>query len=152
MSSHGSGLSKSEYGHCLLGEYMHTPILSPQQRRGRLFLIIAIAITLLGDFCIIASKLLAVGFTPYSIGSILRWMITAALFSVIWRGRNWARWLMVCLLGLGLVVSVPGMLRSWNLLLVGLVLQFGIAVLLLAVPPSVSAFMRYQSVHYDEYN
>ena len=127
------------------------PILSSEQRRGRLFLIIAIAVTLSGDFCIVALKLLAVGFTPSSIGSILRWLITAALFSVIWRGRKWVRWLMVFLLGLGLVLSVLHMLRSWNLLFIGLVVQFSIGAFLLAIPPSVSAFMNYQRVHYDEY-
>jgi len=126
----------------------HMPPITPEAQRGRLFLLIAFAVTLFGDLCIIALKISRVGFTPASVGSVLRWFITAALFYAIWRGHRWVRWLVVGLLGLGLLLTVPAMLRTLHPLVIGVVLQFRITVALLAFPRSVSAFIDYQSVRY----
>ena len=127
---------------------MHIPPITPEAKRGKVFLIIAFAVTLFGDFCVVLLKILHIGLVPSSVGSILRWFITTALFYAIWRGHRWVRWLMVGLLGLGLLLTVPAMLRTFDPLLIGIVLQFGITVALLAFPPSVSAFMEYQRARY----
>ena len=123
--------------------------MTPEEQRGRLLLLIAFAVTLLGDFCVIALKISRVGFGPESVGSVFRWFITAALFYAVWRGHRWVRWLMVGLLGLGLLLTVPLMLRTLHPIFIGIVIQFSITVALLAFPRSVSAFIDYQKVRYN---
>src|SRR5690348_1373052 len=112
-------------------------------RSGRLMVLIAIAITLFGDLVVI---LLTVPHypPPKAIGSVGRWFVTAALFYAVWRGRVWARWLTVGLLSLGLLLAIPPTLRTMHPFLIGISLQFAIAVSLLAFPPSVSAFLEFQ--------
>jgi len=66
------------------------------------------------------------------------------LFYAVWQGHRWARWLMVGLLSLGLLLVIPPMLRTLHPLLIGVALQFAAAVSLLAFPPSVSAFLTFQ--------
>jgi hypothetical protein len=118
--------------------------LTPKQSRGRVLLLIAIGVTLFGDACFILLKLSRFGLVPESIGSAMRWFITAALFYAVWRGHHWVRWLMVGLMALGLFLTVPAMLRTLNPLFICLALQFSIALSLLAFPPSVSAFIDHQ--------
>jgi hypothetical protein len=125
------------------------PSITPEAQRGRLLLLIAFATTLLGDLCIITLKISRIGFPP-SIGSVLRWFITAALFYAIWRGHSGVRWLMVGLLGLGLLLSIPAILRSLHPLQIGVAFQVSFTAALLAFPPSVSAFMDYQRGKYSE--
>ena len=130
----------------------HMPALSPmtpEAKRGRLLLLIAIAVTLFGDGLVILLKMSRVGLVA-SGGSVIRWFITAALFYAVWRGHRWVRWLMVGLLGLGLLLTVPAMLRSLHPLLIAVVFQISITVALLAIPPSVSAFIDYQRERYNE--
>jgi hypothetical protein len=122
--------------------------ITPEAQRGRLLLLIAFTITLLGDVCIIALKISRVGFTSAAVGSVFRWFITAALFYAIWRGHRWVRWLMVGLMGLGLLLSIPVMLRTIHPIAIGVVLQFGITVALLAFPRSVSVFIDHQRIRY----
>jgi hypothetical protein len=124
------------------------PPITPEAKRGRLLLIIAFTVTLFGDFCVIGLTISRVGFTPVSVESVLRWFITAALFYAIWRGHRWVRWLMVGLIGLGLLLAIPAMLRTLHPFMIGIVLQFSITVALLAFPRSVSAFIDYQRVRY----
>jgi len=118
--------------------------MTQDAQQGRVFLILAIAITLLGDLCIIALKIFTVGFVPAMVGSILRWFITAALFYAIWRGHKWTRWLMVGLISLCLLVSVPAMMRTLHPMVIGIVLQFSITLILLVIPRIVSAFLEHQ--------
>jgi len=126
------------------------PMMPPELRRGKLLLLIAFAVSLLGDLLTIVVKILRVGLTPGSFGSVLRWLITAALLYAIWRGHRWARWLMVGLLGLGLVLIGPVALVSMHPLAIAVALQFIIALGLLAFSPSVSAFIDYQRALYSE--
>ena len=125
-------------------------MMPPELRRGRLLLLIAFAVTLLGDLLTILVKVLRVGLTPSSFGSVLRWFITAALFYAIWRGHRWARWLTVGLLGLGVLMIVPVLLRSMHPLVIVVALQFIIALALLAFSPSVAAFIDYQRALHSE--
>jgi len=111
--------------------------------------LIAIAVTLLGDLAVISLKISQFGLAV-SGGSLFRWFSTIALFYAVWRGYRWARWLIVGLLGLGLLFVVPLMLQSFNLLTAGVALQFVIAIVLLAIPRSVSAFIGYQRARYGE--
>ena len=123
--------------------------MTPEEQRGRLLLLIAFAVTLVGDLCLITLKISVLGFRPSSIGSVLRLFVTAALFYAVWRGHRWVRWLMVGLLGLGLLLAVSDMLRTWQPLMIGLVIQFSITLALLVFPRSVSAFINYQRATYN---
>jgi hypothetical protein len=125
-------------------------MMPPELRRGRLLLLIAFAVTLLGDLLTILVKILRVGLTPSSFGSVLRWFITAALLYAIWRGHRWARWLTVGLLGLGLLMIVPVLLQSMHPLVIVVALQFIIALALLAFSPNVAAFINYQRALHSE--
>jgi hypothetical protein len=122
--------------------------ISPEAQRGRCLLAIAIVITLIGDLAIVLLKILRLG-VQVSAGSAARWIITAALLYAVWVGLRWARWLMVTLLGLGLVMVVPVMLSSLDPLAVGIALQFAVAAALLAFPRSVSRFLEYQRHRYS---
>jgi len=122
--------------------------ISTEAQRGRWLLATAIAVTLFGDAIVILLKISKSGLGA-SGGSAVRWFVTAALFYAVWRGQQWARWLMVGLLGLGLLLTAPGMLRSMHPLLIGVVLQLGITLALLAFPPSVSAFISHQRRRYE---
>ena len=124
--------------------------MSPELRRGQCLLLIAFGVSLLGDLLTIIVKILRVGFTPGSFGSVMRLLITAALFYAIWRGQRWARWLIVGLLGLGLVMILPVVLQSMHPLVIAVALQLIIALGLLAFSPSVSAFINYQRALYSE--
>ena len=130
--------------------YMNPP-LSPKQRRGRLLLVVTIAITLLIDGLIVFLKISKVGFAP-SVGSIMRWFVTAALFSAVWRGQSWARWLLVGLCGLGLALSFPSTFQTLHPLRVVIVIQLSITVIVLAFLKSVSAFLEFQRISYDRHN
>ena len=125
---------------------MPTPTAA-EARSGRLMVIVAIAITLPGDLVVIS---LTSPSAPPSktAGSVVRWLVTAALFYAIWRGQAWARWLTIGLLSLGLLLVIPGAFRTLHPMLIGVMLQFAIAIGLLAFPPSVSAFLRAQRERY----
>jgi len=124
-----------------------TTAATPAARLGQILVIVAIAITLLGDLVVIS---LTIPGAPSSkvVTSVIRWLLTAALFYAIWRGHTWARWLTVGLLSVGLLMVTPGAYRTLHPLLIGVMLQFAIAVGLLAFPPSVGAFLALQRERY----
>ncbi len=119
-------------------------------RRGRTLLLIAFAVTLLGDMCVITLKIARLGIVPASIGSVFSWFITVGLFYAIWRGHRWVRWLMVGLFGWGLLLLLPRLISSLHPLAIGIALQFSITIALLVFSPSVSAFIDYQRSKYRE--
>jgi len=117
---------------------------------GRLLVLIAFAVTLLGDLVVISLKISQVGLSA-STGSIFRWLSTIALFYAIWRGYAWARWLVVGFLGLGLILVL--LLMQWrglDALAIGVALQFSTALVLLAFPRSVTTFLGYQHARYRD--
>jgi len=112
--------------------------------------LIAFAVTLLGDLVVISLKISQVGLSA-STGSIFRWLSTIALFYAIWRGYAWARWLVVGFLGLGLILVL--LLMQWrglDALAIGVALQFSTALVLLAFPRSVTTFLGYQHARYRD--
>lgn len=119
------------------------PDIPPEAKRGRLYVAIAIGLTLVGDGVVIA---MTVGQTGASsaLSSFIRWILTVALFYAIWRGHRWARWLVVGLLALGLLLTLPLALQMFHVTLLTLCVQFAVALGLLAFPPSVAAFQRFQ--------
>ena len=127
------------------------PIEMPTQARmGRLLVLAAFAVTIVGDLIVITVVSKRMGASP-SIGSMVRPLLTVALFYGIWRGAAWARWLVVCLLSVGLLLVLLPLLRvGMNPFLLGVALQFLVAVGLLAFPPSVGAFLNYQRAQYRE--
>jgi hypothetical protein len=114
---------------------------------GRLMVLVAMVVTLGSDLIV---SLIGSFYLPrvVIIGSVIRWLLTAALFYAIWHGRAWARWLTVALLGLGLILVLPEAVSTHHLLLVGVALQFIISVALLTVPRSVGAFLTSQRERY----
>ena len=123
--------------------------MSPELWRGRLLVLLAATVTILGDIVV------TVVTTPHPSPSkivvfIVRFFITLALFHAVWRGLRWARWLVVALLALGLCFLFPVLLRTMHPLVIGVALQFAVAVGLLALPPSVSAFLAKQRSLYHE--
>ena len=125
------------------------PPITPEAQRGRVLLLIAFATTLLGDSCVIALKTARIGLTPAFIGSVLRLLVTVVLFYAVWRGVRWVRWLLVVLMGLGLLVMLPVTLLTVHPVAIGIAVQLGITVALLAMPKSVSAFIEYQRMAND---
>jgi len=119
-------------------------------RTGRLLVIAAFAVTILGDLIVVSFISTKAGVPPPS-RSIVRLALTVALFYAIWRGANWARWLVVCLLGLALLL-IPFSLQRVGVhpLLLGLGLQFLVGLGLLAFPPSVAVFLSHQRARYSE--
>jgi hypothetical protein len=118
--------------------------LTSSVRRGRLLVVIAGAVTLIGDACVTSLKISRVGFDA-SFASIFRWLITLALFYAIWLGYAWARWLIVILMGLGLLSIIPTLVHTWHPLMVALALQFSIGAGLLAFPRYVFDFQTFQT-------
>jgi hypothetical protein len=123
--------------------------MNERARRGRYLLAAAAAISLLGDGVIILLKIASVGLYASS-GSVIRWFITAALFYVMWQGYQWARWVMVALLSIGLFLFLPTVFRNPQPIFIAIAAQFGAAVSLLAFPPSVTAFMAFQRTRQNE--
>jgi hypothetical protein len=114
-------------------------------RRGMLFLLISAIVTLSGDLIVISFRIWAVGIST-SIGSIVRWLLTLLIFYLIWRGYGWARWLLIALLSLGLLLILR-MLNQEDIPLwlpCCLAIQFLVALVLLLLPRGVAAFLEYQ--------
>jgi hypothetical protein len=119
-----------------------TPV-PDQVLRGRRLVISATFFILFGDGAVILITMPDSEFRVL-VASVLRWLITAGLLFAIWRGQRWARWLVVTLLAVGLGSFVPASIQNPNPLLIGLIVQFGFALVLLASPPSVTAFQAFQ--------
>lgn len=111
--------------------------------RGRIYVLTAIIVSLAGDACVIGLKIASKGIGA-SVPGIIRWGITLALLLAVWRGRPWARWVTVVLMSIGLLVAIPTLLATQHPLIMGVFLQFLIAVVLLAFPPSTSRFLASQ--------
>ena len=111
--------------------------------RGRFYVLIAIVVTLAGDAYVTGLKIASKGIGP-SIPGIIRWGFTLALLLAVWRGSPWARWVTVVLMSIGLLVTIPSLLATQHPLIVGVFLQFLIAVVLLSFPPSTSRFLASQ--------
>lgn len=124
-------------------------IIPVEARSGRLMILAAAVITLLGDLFVILLTIPHLP-PPRVVGSVFSWFLTAALFYAVWRGHVWARWLTVSLFALALLVGIPPTLRTMHPLLIGVDLQFAITIYLLAFPPSVSAFLRFQRARHNE--
>lgn len=119
--------------------------------RGRFSLLAAMLVTLIGDALVIMARAYRFG-VDGSGSSAVRWLLSAAIFYFAFRGQEWARWLMVGLLALGLMLALPAGFHSQNPLFIGLVLQFSIALGYLAFTPSISVFQKYQRSRYRETN
>jgi hypothetical protein len=128
---------------------METELYS-KLRRGRRLLLLAIGLTLLGDGTIILLKIAQLGFAA-SGGSMVRWLLEAALLGAVWQGRNWARWLLVGLYGLALAMTIDSRLFSGLSLQTFLAVQFGFTIVVLAFSPSVSVFLATQRAKYETY-
>lgn len=119
---------------------------APQLRsiaRGRVYVAIAIAVTLLGDAVVIALKMSAKGIGP-SMTGVVRWCLTLALLMAVWQGRNWARRLTIALMSVGMTLSFTALISTWHPLVIAVFMQFLICVVLLAFPPSTSRFLDSQ--------
>lgn len=116
---------------------------SPEVKRGRRLLAIAIAVSLTGDALVILLKVSRVGPQP-SLSSVARWFMTAALFYAVWQGQRWARWLMTGLLGVGLLLTLFAVVANPHPLFLLIAAQFVVTFTLMVFPPSVSAFLSYQ--------
>jgi phosphatidylserine synthase len=112
-------------------------------RRGQLFVILAAAITLLGDAAVILMTASQTG-GGLPIAGIARWLLTVALFVLIWKGHRWALWLIVCLLIAATALVVPVALRTMHPVFIAVIAQFVVTLILLLAPNSVSAFQESQ--------
>jgi nicotinamide riboside transporter PnuC len=73
--------------------------------RGRCLVLTTIIITLLGN--LVLAVLPAVGDSiPFFAGTILGFCAVAALLYAMWRGQNWARWLLVAIYVVGLALRL----------------------------------------------
>jgi hypothetical protein len=126
---------------------MESSPLNPELRRGRLCLLIAIAVLLVGELLVICNASLHRPVEPIS---VIRWFITAAICAAMWHGRKWARWLTLALLVPGLLMVGSSLFKSVDPTAIGLALGFGIAFLLLACEPSVPVFMEFQRVRHSD--
>lgn len=122
---------------------MQDPQLLNSIARGRIYVAIAIAVTLLGDAVVILLKMSAKGIGP-SIPGVLRWFITLALLLAVWRGRVWACRLTVALMSIGLSLTIPALVSTWHPLVIAIFMQFLVAVVLLSFPPATSNFLATQ--------
>jgi hypothetical protein len=111
--------------------------------RGRIYVLMAIIVTLAGDACVTGLKIASKGIGP-SLPGVIRWGITLALLLAVWRGRPWARWLTVVLMSIALLATIPTLLATQHPLIVGIFVQFLVTVVLLALPPSTSRFLAAQ--------
>jgi hypothetical protein len=112
-------------------------------RSGRWLLLAVIFVSLFGDGCIVLLKIAAVG-PENSISSIVRWGLTAGLFSAMWQGHTWARWLMVALLAIALLMLGRMLFESQSLILMGVAIQFAFAFFSLAFSSGIDEFMELQ--------
>lgn len=134
--------------------------ITAEAQRGRLYLVLAFAITLASDIGLTILEIFVpefqragpkpMGAALYFVGMVVRLLITFALFFGVWRGLRWVRWLMVTFIGLALLLTLPILIRSPNLVAIGIVLQFCITLALLAFPPSLSAFINFQRAKYQK--
>ena len=111
--------------------------------RGRCLVLTTIIITLLGN--LVFAVLPAVSDSiPSFAGTILGFCAVAALLYAIWRGQNWARWLLVAIFVVGLALRLTLICHSPHVSDIARAAQQLVAALLLAAPPSVSAFLTAQ--------
>ena len=110
---------------------------------GRCLVLTTIIITLLGN--LVFAVLPAVSDSiPFFAGTILGFCAIAALLYAMWRGRSWARWLLVAIYVVGFALRLTLIFRSPHVLDIARATQQFIAALLLAVPPSVGEFLATQ--------
>lgn len=117
-------------------------------RRGRVYVLLALLITLVGDAGVIGATMAHSGLAS-GISGLVRWGLTLALSIAVWRGHAWARWLMVTLMGIALLFAVPTAVMMPHPVTIGLAAQFLFTVSLLAFPPGVRRFQRIQRERLD---
>jgi nicotinamide riboside transporter PnuC len=111
--------------------------------RGRCLVLTTIIITLVGN--LVFAVVPAVGDSiPFFAGTILGFCAVAALLYAMWRGQNWARWLLVAIYVVGLALRLTLIFRSPHVLDIARATQQFVAALLLAAPPSVGVFLAAQ--------
>jgi hypothetical protein len=111
--------------------------------RGRCLVLAIITITLLGGlvFGVLPAASESI---PVFTGAILAFCAVAALLYAMWRGQRWARWLLVAIYVVGLAFRLTLIVRAPEVLDIARATQQFVAALLLAVPPSVGAFLAAQ--------
>ena len=110
---------------------------------GRCLVLTTVVITLLGGllFGVLPA---ASESTPFFTGAILAFCAVAALLYAMWRGQRWARWFLVAIYVVGLAFRLTLIFRAPEILDIARATQQFVAALLLAIPPSVGAFLAAQ--------
>jgi uncharacterized membrane protein HdeD (DUF308 family) len=111
--------------------------------RGRLLVLAVIVITLLGGLFFVVLPA-ASDSIPFFAGTVLGLCTVAAVLYAMWRGQPWARWFLVASYVIGLALRLPLIFRAPHALDIARASQQLVAALLLAAPPSVSAFLAAQ--------
>jgi nicotinamide riboside transporter PnuC len=111
--------------------------------RGRCLVLTTIVITLLGNLLVVVLPAESDNI-PFFAGKILAFCAVAALLYAMWRGQRWARWLLVAIFVVGLVLRLTLIFPSPHALDIVRATQQFVAALLLALPPSVGAFLAAQ--------
>jgi hypothetical protein len=120
-----------------------TSTMAAQQRRGRAILLAIFLVLLGGDLLITALEATAKGFDNAG-PSVVRILLTLVLMYLVWTGRGWARWLMVCLLFVAALALLSMLLAHPNPLLLALLIGVVLAALLIGFSPSVRSFLVLQ--------
>ncbi len=119
------------------------PSLSPEQERGRVFLLIAFALMVLLDLLVIGLQWTAL--TPLAmVCSGIRVCLTLALMYAIWIGQRWARWLLVGLAYAASLFMFFVLLLNQHPLSLAMLVVFGFGATLLAFSKDVGSFLRFQ--------
>lgn len=121
--------------------------------RGKKIVIGIIALIIIIDVTTIASNLLVFamsGNIGYGIQKVvtglIRLLLEIGIFYNLYKGRNWAKWVIVVLLSLGGLLSLSLQLVTFSIILLLLGVAYMAMSVILIVSKSVKEFMRYQRV------
>ena len=69
----------------------------------------------------------------------IRFLLTAGIFTLIYRGHNWARWLMIIFLSLAVLL----MIRNLHSVLVVIMFLVYLMTIILLLTPNVTAYLKH---------
>ena len=69
----------------------------------------------------------------------IRFLLTAGIFILIYRGHNWARWLMIIFLSLAVLL----MIRNLHSVLVVIMFLVYLMTIILLLTPNVTAYLKH---------
>jgi hypothetical protein len=117
--------------------------LSPEQRRGRILLLVIFVVFVLIDLLLIVLKASQQGLVAI-LPSCIRVCLTIALMYAIWIGQRWARWLFVALMYAASFLMLAAVISRPHPVLIAMLIVFTLTGSLIGFYGGISSFLQSQ--------